>query len=81
MKTKQIVLASRPKGIPVLENFNTKDFDLAEIKDNEVLLESMYFSVDPYMRSRMNDAISYAQFKIGKSITGGAIAKAIKGNT
>ena len=81
MRTKQIVLASRPKGIPVLENFNTKDFELAEIKDNEVLLEAMYFSVDPYMRGRMNDAKSYAPpFEIGKPITGGVIAKVIKSN-
>jgi len=82
MKTKQIVLASRPKGLPVIENFNTKDFELAEIKDNEVLLEALYFSVDPYMRGRMNDAKSYAPpFEIGKPITGGVIAKVIKSNT
>ena len=82
MTTKQIVLASRPKGIPVLENFNTKDFELAEIKDNEVLLEAMYFSVDPYMRGRMNDAKSYAPpFEIGKPITGGVIAKVVKSKT
>lgn len=82
MKTKQIVLASRPKGIPTLENFNTKDFELAEIKDNEVLLEALYFSVDPYMRGRMNDAKSYAPpFEIGKPIAGGVIAKVIKSNS
>lgn len=81
MKTKQIVLASRPKGIPVLENFTTKDFELAAIKDNEVLLEAMYFSVDPYMRGRMNDAKSYAPpFEVGKPITGGIVAKVIKSN-
>ena len=79
MTTKQIVLASRPKGLPVLENFKSKDFELAEIKDNEVLLEAMYFSVDPYMRGRMNDAKSYAPpFEIEKPITGGVIAKVIK---
>ncbi len=79
MKTKQIVLASRPKGIPVLENFTIKDFELAAIKDNEVLLEAMYFSVDPYMRGRMNDAKSYAPpFEVGKPITGGTVAKVIK---
>lgn len=82
MTTKQIVLASRPKGIPVLENFKTKDFELGEIKDNEVLLEAIYFSVDPYMRGRMNDAKSYSPpFEIGKPITGGVIAKVIKSNT
>ena len=82
MTTKQIVLASRPKGTPVLENFNTKDFELGKIKNNEVLLEAMYFSVDPYMRGRMNDAKSYTPpFEIGKPITGGVIAKVIKSNS
>ena len=82
MKTKQIILVCRPKGIPVLENFETKDFELEEIKDNEVLLEAMYFSVDPYMRGRMNDAKSYAPpFEIGKPITGGVIAKVVKSKT
>jgi NADPH:quinone reductase len=81
VKTKQIVLASRPKGIPVVENFTTKDFELAAIKDNEVLLEAIYFSVDPYMRGRMNDAKSYAPpFEVGKPITGGVVAKVIKSN-
>ncbi len=81
MTTKQIVLASRPKGLPVLENFTTKDVELAEIKENEVVLEALYFSVDPYMRGRMNDAKSYAPpFEIGKPITGGVIAKVIKSN-
>lgn len=79
MTTKQIILASRPKGMPVLENFKTKDLELKEIMDNEVLLEAMCFSVDPYMRGRMNDAKSYAPpFEIGKPITGGVIAKVIK---
>jgi NADPH-dependent curcumin reductase CurA len=79
MTTKQIVLASRPKGKPVQENFQTNNFELAEIKDNEILLESMFFSVDPYMRGRMNDAKSYAPpFEMGKPITGGVVAKVIK---
>jgi NADPH-dependent curcumin reductase CurA len=82
MKTEQIVLASRPKGLPVLENFKTKDFEMEEIKGNEVLLETIYFSVDPYMRGRMNDAKSYAPpFEIGKPITSGAVAKVLKSNS
>ena len=79
MTTKQIVLSGRPTGKPVLENFKTENIELTEIKDNEVLLEAMYFSVDPYMRGRMNDAKSYAPpFEIGKPITGGIIAGFIR---
>ena len=81
MTTKQIILSSRPKGKPVLENFQTNSVELPEIKEAEILLEAMYWSVDPYMRGRMNDAKSYAPpFEIGKPITGGVIAKVLKSN-
>ena len=79
MTTKQIVLSGRPVGMPVLENFQTNEVELPEIKENEVLLEARYFSVDPYMRGRMNDAKSYAPpFEIGKPIAGGVVAKVLK---
>ena len=77
--TKQIALSSRPQGKPVLENFETKNVELPDLADKEILLEAMYFSVDPYMRGRMNDAKSYVPpFELGKPITGGVIAKVVK---
>ena len=80
--TSQIILSSRPKGKPLLENFETKNIILPELADKEILLEAMYFSVDPYMRGRMNDAKSYVPpFELGKPITGGVIAKVLKSNT
>ena len=82
MTTEQIVLASRPKGLPVLENFKTKNIELAEIKDDEVLLQGMYYSVDPYMRGRMNDAKSYVPpFEIDKPLAGSVIAKVLQSNS
>jgi NADPH:quinone reductase len=81
MSTNQIVLASRPKGKPVLENFEIKSIELPEIKEGEILLAPMFYSVDPYMRGRMNDAKSYTPpFEVGKPITGGGVAKVIKSN-
>ena len=80
--TSQIILSSRPKGKPLLENFETKNIILPELSDKEILLEAMYFSVDPYMRGRMNDAKSYVPpFELGKPITGGVIAKVLKSNS
>jgi len=82
MTTKQIVLSGRPKGMPIVENFETKNIILPEPADKEIFLEAMYFSVDPYMRGRMNDAKSYAPpFELGKAITGGVIAKVVKSNS
>jgi NADPH-dependent curcumin reductase CurA len=77
--TTQIVLASRPKGLPTLENFKVEDVELPVIRDDEVLLEGIYYSVDPYMRGRMNDAKSYVPpFETGKPLSGGIVAKVIE---
>lgn len=79
MNTSQIVLAARPKGLPVNEDFKMVSVELPEIKDGELLLKGMYYSVDPYMRGRMNDAKSYAPpYEINKPITGGVIAKVME---
>ncbi|MEO6813473.1 MAG: NADP-dependent oxidoreductase [Ginsengibacter sp.] len=79
MKTKQIVLASRPKGTPVKENFRFEEIELPEIKTGEVLLQGRYYSVDPYMRGRMNDVKSYAPpFEINEPIQGGVVAKVLQ---
>ena len=79
MTTKQIILAARPKGLPTEENFETEDFELPAVNDGEVLLEGMYYSVDPYMRGRMNDAKSYVPpFEIGQPISGGVVARVIE---
>ena len=82
MTTKQIILSSRPNGKPTIGNFQTNDFELPEINDKEVLLKAMFWSVDPYMRGRMNDAKSYVPpFELGKRISGGVIAKVVKSNS
>lgn len=74
MITKQIVLASRPAGVPVFENFRMEDIELPEISDGEILLTGVYYSVDPYMRGRMNDAKSYVPpFEIDKPLSGSVI--------
>lgn len=79
MKSRQIVLASRPKGLPGSENFRFESNELEELKDNEVLIKAMYVSVDPYMRGRMNDVKSYAaSFEVDKPVSGGVIGKVIK---
>lgn len=76
MKTKQILLASRPKGMPDKSNFSFVTVDLPELQDGEVLLKSGYISVDPYMRGRMSDRRSYIDpFEVDKPINGGVVAR------
>jgi NADPH-dependent curcumin reductase CurA len=82
MQNRQIVLASRPKGLPSTENFRFENTTLNDLKDGEVLLKSWFISVDPYMRGRMSDAKSYAaSFQVDQPIKGGIVAKVIKSSS
>lgn len=79
MTTKQIVLSSRPNGLPTNENFRTETTGLAGIKENEVLIKALFFSVDPYMRSRMNDTKSYLPpYDVDKPITGAVVGEVVQ---
>lgn len=58
---RRIVLASRPVGAPVQENFRMESVPVPSPGEGEVLLRTVYLSLDPYMRGRMSDAPSYAE--------------------
>ncbi|MEZ9304551.1 NADP-dependent oxidoreductase [Vibrio breoganii] len=73
---RQLVLASRPVGAPTSGNFRLNTADLPIIKEGEVLLRSVYLSLDPYMRGRMSDAKSYADpVAIGEVMVGGTVCQ------
>jgi NADPH-dependent curcumin reductase CurA len=57
---RRIVLNSRPSGVPVPGNFRLERGEVQQPADGQVLLRTLYLSIDPYMRGRMNDAPSYA---------------------
>ena len=68
---KQIVLASRPKGLPTHENFRLQDVPMPELPPGGLLLRVLYLSLDPYMRGRMDDRKSYAKpVGLGEVMTG-----------
>lgn len=74
----RIVLASRPEGLPTRENFRTEMADLPEVADGQVLLRTIYLSLDPYMRGRMSTARSYAaHVEIGDVMVGGTVGQVI----
>lgn len=78
MKTKQIVLNSRPKGLPTQENFRMEAVDLPKVSNGEVQVKGIYYSVDPYMRGRMNEAKSYVPpYQVGAPIEGGVVAEVV----
>lgn len=75
---RRIVLASRPKGRPSAENFRFEETAFGEPGEGEVLLETLYLSLDPYMRGRMSDAPSYAPpVQIGETMVGGTVSRVL----
>ncbi len=76
---KTILLKNRPKGKPILSDFEFVDEETnLSLNEGELLLETEYVSVDPYLRGRMSDAKSYApSFELNKPIQSGIIAKVI----
>lgn len=55
----QIVLARHPRGAPTPDCFDCRSEPIPEAGEGEVLLQTEYLSLDPYMRGRMSDGPSY----------------------
>lgn len=79
MQVQSFVLSKRPIGLPDKTAFSLKQTNLkVDLKENELELHGLYYSVDPYMRGRMNDAKSYiAPFDIDQPIEGGVVARVV----
>lgn len=75
----RILLASRPHGEPNHDNFSIETAPIPTPGEGEVLLRTIYLSLDPYMRGRMNDSKSYAApVELGSVMEGGTVAEVIE---
>lgn len=76
---KQIQLSRRPVGTPVLEDFAFIDAPIGSPSEGEVLIRTIYVSVDPYLRGRMQDTKSYIPpFQLNEVITSGIIGQVVE---
>ncbi|WP_349557954.1 NADP-dependent oxidoreductase [Marinobacter sp. NFXS9] len=75
----QIILAARPTGMPDESHLVLQEAPMPEPADGEVLLKTIYLSLDPYMRGRMSDAASYANpVAVGDVMTGGTVSEVVE---
>lgn len=73
---RRIVLARRPHGAPVPADFRLEEQAIPSIGSGEVLLHTLYLSLDPYMRGRMSDAPSYAApVEVNGLMVGGTVCR------
>lgn len=80
-KNQEIVLAKRPEGVPDKSTFGFQDIEIPEIKDGEVLINSIYVSVDPGMRGFMDegdDDDRGNKYELGKPKTSRSVAQVVE---
>ena len=78
---RRIVLAARPVGEPRLSDFREEQVPIPEPEAGEVLVRTIWLSIDPYMRGRMDDVRSYApHVKLGEVMVGGTVGEVQRSN-
>jgi NADPH-dependent curcumin reductase CurA len=78
---KQWLLKSRPVGEPTPENFELAETPIPEPGEGEFLMKTIYMSLDPYMRGRMDAGKSYsARAELGEVMLGSGGAVVTKSN-
>lgn len=77
----QVLLATRPVGLPKSTNFNLVQSELPEPDDNDILCKTLYLSLDPYMRGRMNEGKSYSEpIEVGDVMVGATVSEVMGSN-
>ncbi|HUK60055.1 MAG TPA: NADP-dependent oxidoreductase [Stellaceae bacterium] len=79
-KNLQVLLAARPKGAPKDSDFRLAEAPVPEPGPGEMLLRTIYLSLDPYMRLRMNETSHLPPFEIGKPLLGATASVVVKSN-
>jgi NADPH-dependent curcumin reductase CurA len=80
-KYRRIVLASRPRGEVVPENFRLETADVPALAEGQLLIRNHCLSLDPYMRGRMSEAKSYAASQaLDETMIGGTVGAVVASN-
>lgn len=77
-ENRRLVLAERPKGEPDDNTLRLETQAVPEPGQGEMLLRTVYLSLDPYMRGRMSEAPSYAApVEINEVMTAGTVSRVV----
>src|SRR4051812_45178191 len=80
-QAKRVILVSRPVGEPKPSDFRIEECAVPAPGAGEVLLRTIWLSLDPYMRGRMSEGPSYAApVPIGGVMEGGTVSEVVASN-
>jgi NADPH-dependent curcumin reductase len=76
---RRILLAARPRGVPTSQDFRLDEASIPEPKEGQVLLRTLYLSLDPYMRQVMNEVppVYAASVPLGQTMPGGTVSRVV----
>jgi NADPH-dependent curcumin reductase CurA len=75
----QVLFSNRPEGAPSESNFEIVKTPIPSAADGQVVRETIYLSVDPYMRGRMSTQKSYVEgAKLGEPMVGQTVSRVIE---
>jgi hypothetical protein len=78
---RQILLAARPQGFPKDSDFKLVETPVPQPGPGQILARTLWLSVDPYMRGRMNDVKSYAPpVPLNGVMEGGTVSRVVASN-
>ena len=76
---RRVVMVRRPPGEPAESDFRVEEVPMPEPRHGEVLVRTIYLSLDPYQRGRMREAASYAAaVGLGEVMTGGIVGEVVQ---
>jgi NADPH-dependent curcumin reductase CurA len=79
MTNRRVLLKRRPAGEPKPTDFEIVDSPAPEPGKGEILVRTIWLSLDPYMRGRMNDVKSYAaSVELGQPMVGGTVGEVVE---
>ena len=79
---RKITLKSRPDGYPKLSDFELIEEPIPQPGEGEALIQSIWLSLDPYMRGRMREGGTYApSVQLGEVMIGSAVGRIIESRT
>jgi NADPH-dependent curcumin reductase CurA len=78
-RNRQVRLKSRPVGEPKRDDFELVEAPMPTPGPGQVLSRTIYLSLDPYMRGRMNEARSYApSVDLGQVMVGATVGEVVE---
>jgi NADPH-dependent curcumin reductase CurA len=78
---RRIVLARRPQGLPTAADFRLEEARVPQPADGELLLRTLYLSLDPYMRQLMDEvppAYASSSVQVGEPMPGGTVSRVVE---